>query len=198
MPTASIQPETIALPSAAIITSEQILETLGVNESDLDVFINETPFLTSTSPDLNLNQNDQTDQLQTVSLDHGYSAQVTKRKLSEIFDENSMLSQDSLSSSFASSQKDQPKKKRTRGIYRAEDVTNEDEYINYLERRKKNNMSSKISRANKKNFYTGMDAKSDQLEKDNQSLRAKIVNLENLNKVLKDYLIQNFASNLPK
>jgi hypothetical protein len=122
--------------------------------------------------------------------DHEYtrSEPPVKRRQSAL-DETS---QDSFAS-FDSATNAAPKKQRKRGIYRADDVTNQEDLQNYLERRKKNNLSSKASRANKKNLYNEMDAKSDFLEKENQRLRDKQVKLERVTKEIKDFLIEKFA-----
>lgn len=85
------------------------------------------------------------------------------------------------------------KKRRKRNVYRAEDITNEEDLINYLERRKKNNISSKCSRANKKRYYNELDSKCDQLEAENEHLRKKQSKLERLNAFLKDYLVENYS-----
>ena len=130
---------------------------------------------------------------ESVTLDHDYSSSFRKRKLSSITDENT---NDSLGSSFTDSfqSSSKSKKHRKRGIYRAEDVTNDDELKNYLERRKKNNLSSKASRANKKRLYGEMDSKCDILEKDNSRLKKKIVQLEELNKLIKETLFKQLKN----
>lgn len=132
--------------------------------------------------------------------DHEYSS--NKRTFSESFFEDSLDSSaassvfgDSLSSDLLA--KRGLKNQRTRGIYRADDVTNPEELNNYLERRKKNNISSKISRANKKRNYNDMDYKCDELERSNCSLAKKIIDLEKLNKVIKDMLVEKFTQSKP-
>ncbi|RNA33362.1 hypothetical protein BpHYR1_000337 [Brachionus plicatilis] len=85
------------------------------------------------------------------------------------------------------------KRRRKKNVYRAEDISNEEDLINYLERRKKNNISSKCSRANKKRYYNELDSKCDQLEEENEFLRKKQTKLERLNVLLKDYLVENFS-----
>lgn len=128
-------------------------------------------------------------------LDHDYSINVKKRKFSEdsVFDDS--MTNDSFSSSsvFTESFKSN-KSKRTRGIYRADDVTNEEERVNYLERRKKNNISSKISRANKKKTYSEMDSKCYELDRSNKRLEIKIQKLEKVNKIIKEFLVEKFTS----
>lgn len=123
-------------------------------------------------------------------MDHAYTA--NKRKISEDSMLDDSMSMDSFSSSFNSTGGGS-KRQRKRGIYRAEDVTNEEERRNYLERRKKNNISSKISRANKKKAYSEIDEKCAQLESNNEEMKVKIDELENLNKVIKDMLVEKFT-----
>ena len=119
-------------------------------------------------------------------MDHEYSAKKRKSSEDSLFDDS--FSMDSFASSFSSL-----KRQRVRGIYRAEDVTNDEERQNYLERRIKNNMSSKISRANKKNVYNQMDDRCLQLENSNQELRVKMEELESLNQIIKDLLVEKFT-----
>ena len=88
------------------------------------------------------------------------------------------------------------KRRRVKGIYRAGDVTSKEELDNYLERRRKNNISSKQSRLTKKNMYCSMDDKSNQLEKDNAGLKQTITHLENLTQLLKDVLLQRFTNTI--
>ena len=122
--------------------------------------------------------------------DHVYSKETTPRKRT-----SSVLLEDSLDSSFNSNSTSRTlaKKHRPRGIYRLDDVTNEEELENYLERRKKNNISSKASRAHKKSLYNEMDAKSDAMVTENDRLRAKIVKMEELSKIVKNMLIEKIA-----
>ena len=96
----------------------------------------------------------------------------------------------------ASSSSGSSKRQRTKGIYRARDVTNPAELDNYLERRKKNNISSKISRANKKNYYSEMEAKSRAIEDENARLALKINKVDHVNKIMKEYLKEAFVSKL--
>ncbi len=135
--------------------------------------------------------------IDSVSSDHEYSS---KRKFSVCSYEDSLdssvagsLFAESLTSSLLPAKR--IKKQRPIGIYRADDVTNEDELRNYLERRKKNNISSKISRANKKRNYSEMDTKCHQLQKDNTCLEKKIAELEKLTKVIEEYLVQKIVQN---
>lgn len=95
-----------------------------------------------------------------------------------------LLSSDSLVSS---------KKKRQRGVYRKDDIRNEEDLMNYLQRRKKNNISSKMSRANKKAVYQEIDSKIDFLFSSNKKLTTKIAKLENINKIIKDMLVDRLA-----
>lgn len=130
-------------------------------------------------------------ELQTVKfeMDHAYTPK--KQKISEDSMLDDSISMDSFASSFNSTSG--TKRQRKRGIYRAEDVTNDEERRNYLERRKKNNISSKISRANKKRAYSEIDEKCSRLETDNEEMKVKIDELENLNKQIKDLLVERFT-----
>ena len=88
------------------------------------------------------------------------------------------------------------KRKRVKGIYRANDVTSKEELDNYLERRRKNNISSKQSRLTKKTLYLSMDDKANQLERENEGLKQTITNLESVTQLLKDVLLQRFTTNI--
>lgn len=130
-----------------------------------------------------------------VMLDHGYSS--NKRIYSLDTDDDSCFTQDSIYTesmtiTTPSTVSSSNKKKRCRGIYRAEDIKNEDDLANYLERRKKNNQSSKASRATKRSYYSSMDAKSEYLKEQNDKLEEKANLLEQLNKLIKEHLIEQF------
>jgi len=83
------------------------------------------------------------------------------------------------------------KKQRTRGIYRADDVKSEEDLENYLERRRKNNISSKASRQTKKQQFVEMDAKSDNLDSQNKALKGIIQKYSETISDLKELLLQN-------
>lgn len=171
------------------------------------------PFLSEMSANLKLNSHNENkssiikSEQNVVSLDHVYSssssdlsAQKRKTCILSMEEGSQSYSQDSFVSSSMDVTSDEggavnkmPKRKRIKGIYRADDVTNEEEYMNYLERRKKNNMSSKISRANKKEFYHHMDYKADRMESDNEMLKEKIAKLTNINEIIKKELIQIYS-----
>lgn len=176
---------------AALI--EQLLTTLATPPIQKDQ--NENPFLKELSAELPLANSIGKN---SVELDHVYGS-PSKRKLSSVFDESSnMTGYESQSDSLNTSQVQikPTKKQRTRGIYRADDVTNEEELQNYLERRKKNNVSSKVSRANKKNQYVEMEERSSTLVVENERLRERIAKLEKATKIIKDSLIEIFSGNL--
>ena len=191
------------LPSARIMTSEEIFRSIGLDEQNLAILVDsqttaqmkkscQNPFLSEMSVSLKLKNNVAKERINNLTLDHVYSS-LQKRKTTA--DENS---QDSIvSSSFTGGTESDAngpctKKKRVRGIYRADDITNEEELDNYLERRKKNNISSKISRANKKNLYKHMDANADRLEIRNEELKDMSVKLANINEIIKKELIQMY------
>lgn len=162
-------------PSARIATEDQLLSSFGLSEKELENIVSGGQ-----------NQN------QAEPSDHVYS---NKRALEE--DDETLSNFDPTTPTTSNSSLLTPKKKqRTRGIYRAEDVTNEDDLANYLERRVKNNISSKISRANKKSYYMEMDAKSAAIEAENRRLEIKLQKLEKLNQIMKDYLKDAFVGNL--
>lgn len=185
---------------------EDILKESGIAESELleltciptsELYDNTkviNPFLNESSFDETSLQNEPKENL---NLDHAYS---NKRKLSFDIEENSLLSQDSFNlqtSTPTPSTSAEPtkKKQRTRGIYRAKDVKNDEDLMNYLERRKKNNISSKVSRSNKKSLHNSMDAKADELEIQNKQLTEKIEKLQDTTKIMKEFLLQHFKSN---
>ncbi|CAH1774736.1 unnamed protein product [Owenia fusiformis] len=64
----------------------------------------------------------------------------------------------------------------------------------YHERRRKNNVASKISRATRRQKFASMDIEAEELKIENEILRKKTVELENLAKVMKDMLIQKMSS----
>jgi hypothetical protein len=194
-------------PSTRIITNDQITQIFAENDLaklvDEQMSTTQNPFVSEMSANLSLNAPgklataEAPKNNENVNLDHGYFArQAGKRKLSELDEDNSMScenSQDSFASSLTVSKSGESKKKRTRGIYRADDVTNEEEYKNYLERRKKNNISSKVSRANKKQMLNQMDVKADQLEKRNEDLKEKSKKLQEMIEIVKKELFQMYT-----
>ncbi len=137
--------------------------------------------------------------LTNVTLDHDYTSD-RKRKISYAHDDSTLDSTfaESMtsSSSRATTDTNTNKKKRTKGVYRKQDVTNETELQSYLERRKKNNVSSKQSRLAKKNLNQSMDERADQIERDNERLKLAIEKLEGLTKLMKDVLLERLT--LPK
>ncbi len=134
---------------------------------------------------------------QIVTLDHDYTP-CKRQKTSCMPDEStrdSTLAESMTSAQSITTECSTPsKKRRAKGVYRKEDVTNEQELESYLERRKKNNFSSKQSRLAKKNLNQSMDDKADQLEDDNERLKLKINELESLTKLMKDALLKRFTS----
>ena len=180
-----------SIPTAQIQMGETSLNEFGGTEEDFEKLI--LGYTNSQlNNDVNLNQASETEQclrLDEISLDHQYEK---KRKFSEICFEDSMTN-DSFSSSLNSSIAKRPKNTRPRGIYRADDITNDADLQNYIERRKKNNISSKVSRANKKNAYKEMESKCSQLERDNVRLTKKIENLDKLTKTIREYLLEKFS-----
>lgn len=160
-------------PSARIATEDQLLSSIGLTNDELENLVS------------GVHQN------QAEPSDHAYS---NKRPLED--DDETMSNFDPNTPTTSSSLLTPKKKQRARGIYRAEDVTNEDDLANYLERRVKNNISSKISRANKKSYYMEMDAKSAAIEAENRRLEIKLQKLEKLNQIMKDYLKDAFVGNL--
>lgn len=66
-------------------------------------------------------------------------------------------------------------------------------HIRYLERRRKNNAASKRSRETKKNRMVEMEQQAVQLERDNESLQRRLVELERLSKLMKSLLVQKVS-----
>lgn len=179
-----------SIPTAQLQVGETPLSMFSGTEVDFENLI--LGYTSTLNNDVNLNKTSEAEQslkLEEISLDHQYEK---KRKLSDNCFEESMTN-DSFSSSLNSSCAKRPKNTRPRGIYRADDITNESDLQNYIERRKKNNISSKVSRANKKNAYKQMDCKCTELERDNIRLRNKIDNLEKLTKTIREYLLEKFS-----
>ncbi|CAF0904300.1 unnamed protein product [Didymodactylos carnosus] len=90
-----------------------------------------------------------------------------------------------------------PRTKRSRTshiVNRADDVKTEDDLSYYLERRRRNNMASKNSRAARKQKFGDMDYKCDEYKKLNEDLRIKISTLETVTARLKDGLVQSFQT----
>lgn len=84
------------------------------------------------------------------------------------------------------------KNKRTKNINRANDVETPDDLNYYLERRRKNNEASKVSRAVRKQKFDVMDEKCDEYERVNNELITKISILERVTSSLKSGLVNNF------
>ncbi|CAF0754907.1 unnamed protein product [Rotaria sp. Silwood1] len=82
--------------------------------------------------------------------------------------------------------------KNPRHIHRATDIKTEDDLSYYLERRRKNNEASKISRAVRKQKFGDMDVRCAEYERVNVELRLKISTLETVTANLKNGLIHNF------
>jgi len=116
------------------------------------------------------------------------SAAITEHTLESTH--SSMVTAAAVAGSTASA-----KNKRPRGVYRKDDIKTEEDRENYILRRKKNNMSSKVSRANKKASYKDIDSKIDFLFNSNQKMNRKISKLENINKIIKDMLVERLAKN---
>lgn len=84
------------------------------------------------------------------------------------------------------------KSKRSRNVNRAKDIQSSDDLSYYLERRRKNNEASKVSRAVRRQRFDDMDRKCAEYERVNEELRKKISTLETVTKNLKSGLITNF------
>lgn len=193
--------------SARIITNHQLLSSVGMSESELEKIILTPPQPKSTTKlsvvtnpfeaamAANLSLQDE-----VAEFDHMYSQQQKKRRQSSVFDSSAEPLDSDVESEMSISTSGEPSSKRrrhrSRGIYRAEDIQTDADLANYLERRKKNNISSKISRANKKNYYTEIDAKAQAVEDENRRMAIKIEKYEKLNQLMKDYLKDAFVKNL--
>ncbi|CAF1394155.1 unnamed protein product [Adineta steineri] len=84
------------------------------------------------------------------------------------------------------------KSKRTRNINRATDIKTSDDLSYYLERRRKNNEASKMSRAARREKFGSMDQQCEEYERVNTELRMKISTLETVTTSLKSGLVNNF------
>lgn len=82
--------------------------------------------------------------------------------------------------------------KHARPVHRATDIQTEEDLSYYLERRRKNNEASKMSRASRKQKYGDMDAHCAEYERVNAELRLKISTLEVVTANLKNGLIHSF------
>jgi hypothetical protein len=197
-----------------IFSNNQIIDSLGFNEQDLEKFLANSPqildkmkiksnfFLSTFTPNPKSHDNqeffiikDDNNNNNQVSIDHSYPATSTKRKYDQVSNnitatDTPDTSNDSEGRTSDSFDKRKRKQVRARGIYRAVDVTNEEEKESYLERRKKNNISSKISRANRKKQNEQMKAKSEYFENENKRLEKLIVKLENVNNIIKNNIIE--------
>jgi hypothetical protein len=84
------------------------------------------------------------------------------------------------------------KNKRIRTTNRAADIQTSDDLSYYLERRRKNNEASKMSRAARKQKFGDMDQQCEEYERVNADLRLKISTLEKVTSTLKSGLVNNF------
>jgi len=66
-------------------------------------------------------------------------------------------------------------------------------HLRYLERRRKNNAASKRSRETKKNRMVEMEQQAVQLERDNENLQRRLVELDRLSKLMKSLLVQKVS-----
>jgi hypothetical protein len=116
---------------------------------------------------------------------------------------NSILNDDSCSSSSAlltpasaceSRSTSSLRTKRSRIVNRAVDIKTSDDLSYYLERRRKNNEASKMSRAARKQKFGDMDSRCAEYERVNANLRQKISTLETVNASLRSGLIHSFQT----
>lgn len=66
----------------------------------------------------------------------------------------------------------------------------------YIEKRNKNNVASKISRASRRQKYKDMEVEAKILKVENEHMAKRIVEMENLAKVMKDMLVKKMAENV--
>lgn len=123
------------------------------------------------------------DTLNAVEHDHAF---LCKRAT------NMDSSSASSSSSFSSTEPKQKRIKRSKNISRADDIETPDDLNYYLERRRKNNEASRVSRAIRKQKFTEMDKKCDEYQRVNEQLLVKISTLEKVTASLKNGLVNNF------
>ncbi|CAF0770368.1 unnamed protein product [Didymodactylos carnosus] len=84
--------------------------------------------------------------------------------------------------------------RKSHSINCADDVKTADDLNHYLERRRRNNMASKSSRAARKQKFGEMDDKCNEYEKLNEELRRKISVLETVTAELKVGLVRSFQT----
>lgn len=114
--------------------------------------------------------------------------------LNAVEHDHAFLCKRTLTTDSASSSSE-PKAKRTKNaknVNRAGDIKTADDLNYYLERRRKNNAASRVSRAVRKQKFDEMDKKCDEYCKVNEQLRTKISTLEKVNASLKNGLVNNF------
>jgi len=90
------------------------------------------------------------------------------------------------------SESNSAKSKRSRNVNRANDIQTEEDLSYYLERRRKNNEASKVSRAARKQKFGDMDERCEEYERVNAELRSKITILGTVTASLKSGLVNNF------
>ncbi|CAF0886028.1 unnamed protein product [Rotaria sp. Silwood1] len=91
-----------------------------------------------------------------------------------------------------SSESNSTKSTHCRNVSRATDIKTPDDLSYYLERRRKNNEASKMSRAARKQKFGDMDHQCEEYERVNAELRMKIATLETVTATLKSGLVNNF------
>ncbi|CAF2373870.1 unnamed protein product [Rotaria sp. Silwood2] len=91
-----------------------------------------------------------------------------------------------------SSESSASKSKQPRNVSRATDIKTAADLSYYLERRRKNNEASKMSRAARKQKFGDMDHHCEEYERVNAELRMKIITLETVTATLKNGLVNNF------
>ncbi|CAF3347521.1 unnamed protein product [Rotaria socialis] len=91
-----------------------------------------------------------------------------------------------------SSETSSTQSKHSCNVNRATDIKTAEDLSYYLERRRKNNEASKMSRAARKQKFGDMDDKCEEYERVNSDLRMKIATLATVTATLKNGLVNNF------
>jgi hypothetical protein len=153
------------------------IPTINYNQGALDAFEHDHAFLSKRTPVSDLPSSSNSTQKKKRE-SHRISSRLRSRAI---------CPSPSESSSSSSTQT-----KCARNINRATDIKTSEDLSYYLERRRKNNEASKMSRAARKQKFGDMDERCEEYERVNTELRKKIATLETVTTSLKSGLVNNF------
>jgi len=158
-----------------------------------------TPVITAKNPIINIQHDDftKTNESPVFKSDHDYFLPPTSLVTPPPSANNEQAITPNTNNNTDSNNLKAKAKQRNRSVYRAEDIKTQQDLESYIERRKKNNESSKISRANKRSQYKSMDARSDALELDNKRQRVKIELMDEAIKAIKQLLYEQIHNVKP-